>query len=268
LVQQGQVLAVIDTADLAAQLTRAEAEAKGTEAQVDQVQALISQRQAERAYAAQEHDRAQELTQRGVQSQSVSDAKKAALDTAEATLASALAQLDTAKRSVEAAYALVGQYKTQIADATLTSPVLGRVLYRLAQPGEILAAGGKVLTVLDLSQVYMEIFLPADQAAATAIGAEARIRIDSIDYAIPAYVSFVAPEAQFTPKQVETASEREKLMFRVKVRLPEELVQAYIDQVKTGVRGEAFIKLSGAEDMAWPAQFVGKPIPAAALPGN
>ena len=155
-----------------------------------------------------------------------------------------------------------------IADATLTAPVLGRILYRLSQPGEVLGGGGKVITLLDLSQVYMEMFLPADEAMRTGLGAEARIRLDSIPYAIPAYVSFVSPEAQFTPKQVETAEEREKLMFRVKVRLPEELVKAYIDQVKTGLRGVAYIRLAGAEDLPWPVEFVGEPIPADALPGN
>ena len=176
--------------------------------------------------------------------------------------------LNTSERGVDAALALVTQYETQIADATLTAPVLGRILYRLSQPGEVLGGGGKVITLLDLSQVYMEMFLPADEAMRTGLGAEARIRLDSIPYAIPAYVSFVSPEAQFTPKQVETAEEREKLMFRVKVRLPEELVKAYIDQVKTGLRGVAYIRLAGAEDLPWPVEFVGEPIPADALPGN
>ena len=132
----------------------------------------------------------------------------------------------------------------------------------------MLGGGGKVITLLDLSQVYMEMFLPADQAMRAGLGAEARIRLDSIPYAIPAYVSFVSPEAQFTPKQVETADEREKLMFRVKVRLPEELVKAYIEQVKTGLRGVAYIRLAGAEKAPWQVKLLGQPIPADALPGN
>lgn len=268
LVQTGDVLAVMDTRELQAQMTRAEADAARAASQVEEVRALIEQRRAERTLAEEEFMRATELAARGVNSQAVADTAKTRLATSEATLNAALAMLNTAERGVDAANALVAQYETQIADATLTAPTLGRILYRLSQPGEVLGGGGKVITLLDLSQVYMEMFLPADQAMRTGLGAEARIRLDSIPYAIPAYVSFVSPEAQFTPKQVETADEREKLMFRVKVRLPEELVQAYIEQVKTGLRGVAYIRLAGAEDQPWPVEFVGEPIPADALPGN
>ncbi len=268
LVQPGDVLAVMDTRELEAQLARARADTARAASQVEEIRALIAQRRAERALADEEFTRASRLAERGVNSQAVADQQKTRLATAEAALNAALAQLNTAERGVEAANALVVQYEAQVADATLTAPVLGRVLYRLAQPGEVLGGGGKVITLLDLSQVYMEMFLPADQAMRTGLGSEARIRLDSIPYAIPAYVSFVSPEAQFTPKQVETAAEREKLMFRVKVRLPQELVEAYIEQVKTGLRGVAYIRLAAGEDLPWPEEFVGQPIPADALPAN
>lgn len=247
---------------------RAEADTARAASQVEEVRAMIELRGAELAQAEDEFDRASQLAERGVNSQAVADQAKTRVAISEAALHAALAQLNTAERGVEAANALVAQYETQVADATLTAPVLGRILYRLAQPGEVLGGGGKVITLLDLSQVYMEMFLPADQAMRTGLGAEARIRIDSIPYAVPAYVSFVSPEAQFTPKQVETQSERERLMFRVKVRLPEELVSAFIEQVKTGVRGVAYIRLAGAENEPWPTEYVGDPIPAGTLPAE
>ena len=97
----------------------------------------------------------------------------------------------------------------------------------------------------------MEVFLPAGQAGLLRIGAEARIVLDALpDYAIPAAVSFVSPEAQFTPKQVETMSEREQLVFRVRVRVPQELVQGRIEHVKTGLRGVAVIRVDAGAD--WP----------------
>ena len=127
----------------------------------------------------------------------------------------------------------------------------GRVLYRLAEPGEVVGAGGPILTLLSLENVYMEVFLPAREAGLLPIGAEARIVLDALpDFAIPATVSFVSPEAQFTPKQVETMSEREQLVFRVRVRIPEDLVAGRIEHVKTGLRGIAVIRL--APDSAWP----------------
>lgn len=268
LVQPGDVLAVMDTRELEAQRARAEADVARANSQVEEVRAMIDLRRAENAQAQDEYDRASALAERGVTSRSVADQQKTRLTTSAAALHAAEAQLTTAQRGVEAATALVAQIETQIDDATLRAPVLGRVLYRLGQPGEVLGGGGKIITLLDLSQVYMEMFLPADQAMRTGLGAEARIRLDSIPYAIPAYVSFVSPEAQFTPKQVETAEEREKLMFRVKVRLPEELVAGNLEQVKTGLRGVAFIRLAGAEDAPWPRDFVGDPIPADALSGD
>ena len=107
----------------------------------------------------------------------------------------------------------------------LKSPIAGRVLYRLAEPGEVLAAGGKVLTVLELTDVYMTIFLPTALAGRIAVGSEARIVLDAVpQYVIPATISFVAARAQFTPKDVETRTEREKLMFRIKVRIDPELL--------------------------------------------
>lgn len=166
-------------------------------------------------------------------------------DTAQAQADAARAQADAAQRQIQVAQAQVEVTKSRIKDATLISPVTGRVLYRLVEPGEVLAPGGKALTLVDLSDVYMEVFLPSDQAAALKTGAPARITVDyEPDKSAAASVSFVSPEAQFTPKQVETKSEREKLMFRVKIQIPAELVTHYIERIKTGVRGVGYVKVS------------------------
>ena len=67
---------------------------------------------------------------------------------------------------------------------------------------------------------------------------------------IPATVSFVAAEAQFTPKAVETANEREKLMYRVKLKIDPKLLEEYRDYVKAGLTGDAYMKISRAAE--WP----------------
>jgi HlyD family secretion protein len=137
---------------------------------------------------------------------------------------------------------------------TLRSTVEGRVLYRLAEEGEVLGNGGKVLTLVNLGDVYMEIYLPAQDAVKAKIGADARIVFDiAPEYAAPAKVTFVAPEAQFTPKQVETRSERDKLMFRIKLSVPPERVLPYIERVKTGIRGVGYVRLDDA--VAWPERL-------------
>jgi len=129
--------------------------------------------------------------------------------------------------------------------------VTGRVLYRLAEAGEVLGPGGKALTLVNLEDVYMEIFLPSEQAASIKVGADARMTVDyEKGRAAVGYVSFVSPEAQFTPKQVETKSERDKLMFRVKIQVPKELAMEYVDRIKTGIRGVGYVKIDPAA--AWP----------------
>lgn len=255
LVVSGQTLAKIDTAQLQAKLLRAEAGIAGAESEVSSARATIAQANAELILADQEISRARELIKKGHISKETYDMRMSQLAVAKANLEAAKAMLVSRQRSVDAAHADRQEIQTQIDDATLVSPTLGRVLYRLSEPGEVLGSGGKVLTLVNLSDIYMEIFLPSSQAHRIAIGAETRIKLDILDFAIPAAVSFVSPESQFTPKQVETPSEREKLMFRVKVRIPQKLVLDHINDVKTGVRGVAYIRLttlSGEQPSPWP----------------
>jgi HlyD family secretion protein len=108
--------------------------------------------------------------------------------------------------------------------------------------------------MVDLVDVYMTFFLPANQAGRVVLGQEARLVLDAVpQYVIPARVSYVASVAQFTPKTVETASEREKLMFRVKARIDPELLKKYMTAVKTGVPGMAYLRLD--QEAVWPEQL-------------
>lgn len=266
LVKPGQVVAKIDTAQLRAQLARANAEIASAESQVAAAVAAVAQTQAQLVLANQALKRASELVEKGHTSRETYDTTVSNRDVATANVAAAKATLLARQRGVDATKAAAQEIQTQIDDATLTSPTIGRVLYRLAEKGEVLGSGGKVLTLVDLADVYMEIFLPAEQAARVAIGAESRIKLDVTDFAIPAKVSFVSPQSQFTPKQVETEVERAKLMFRVKVRIPEQLVLAHIEKVKTGIRGVAYVRLSGTANPPWP-DFLRK-LPPGVAPGK
>ncbi|MGI2177008.1 HlyD family secretion protein [Shewanella frigidimarina] len=255
LVQAQQVVAKINTDQLRAKLIGAEANVASAESQVASALATIEQAKAEQLLAEQELHRARELVKNNHISKETYDTRVSQVAVAKAALEAAKAGLVYRERMVDAVKASTTEIQTQIDDCVLKSPVIGRVIYRLAEPGEVLGSGGKVLTVVNLADVYMEVFLPSAQANSIAIGAEARIKLDILDFAIPASVSFVSPESQFTPKQVETLSEREKLMFRAKVRIPQNLVQSHIDDVKTGIRGVAYIRLtttSGEKPAPWP----------------
>lgn len=254
LVQSGDVLAVMDTAELQAQRMRSLAAVASAEAAVAVAEAGVSQAEAKLALAQSEVKRSEELNRKGVVSQEALDIKRTEAQLSEAGLAASKAGVEAQKRAVDAEKAALKQIETQIADSTLYAPTVGRVLYRLAQPGEVVGSGGKVLTLVSLEDVYMEFFLPAAAAARLQIGDKARIVVDVMpDVSIPAVVTFVSPQAQFTPKQVETLAERESLMFRIRVRIPPELVQNQIERVKTGVRGVAWVRLASKTGLPdWP----------------
>lgn len=254
LVTAGQVLARIDTTELQAERAKYAADVTSEEASMLEAKATVTQRQAELLLKKANLRRAVKLVETGAISQEDRDQAQSDHDSARAVLEAAQRTVTARERSVVAAQALVDQIDAQIADTILMAPVRGRVLYRLANPGEVLSAGGKVLTIINLSEIYMEIYLPSEQAMRVPIGSQGRIQFDGTDFAVPAKVSFVSPEAQFTPKQVETRSERDKLMFRVKLRIPTSLIERHIEQVKTGARGIGYVRLD-PNPPDWPANL-------------
>lgn len=251
LVKPGQVLVKLDTVTLQSEMAEATAAVAAAQQKLAVAQAAVTRRKSEIELARIEAERSKNLVAENAGSQREYDVRKMTLETTTAGLAGDEANVKVAQEDVQVAQARVATIQTRIDDATLVSPVLGRVLYRLAEPGEVLGPGGKALTLVNLQDVYMEIFLPSDQAAAIKAGADARITVDyEPGRAAQAFVSFVSPEAQFTPKQVETKSEREKLMFRVKIQIPPALVHHYIEGIKTGVRGVGYVKVNSSAN--WP----------------
>lgn len=251
LVAAGDLLVEMDTDEIEAVLDRARAEVALARQTKAEAKAIAIQRQSELRRAEHELDRARSLFESDNISEAVFEERETEFQVAEAILGAAEARIETAESQIVAAEAEARRISARIEDSSLFAPLPGRVLYRLAEPGEVVPAGGPILTLLSLQDVYMEVFLPARDAGLLPIGAEARIVLDALpDYAIPAAVSFVSPEAQFTPKQVETLSEREQLVFRVRTRIPPELVADRIEHVKTGLRGVAVIRLDPSKE--WP----------------
>ncbi len=253
-VKAGQVLAVMNTDDLNAQLLEAEAGYKEAIAARKYALAIVEQYKSERAFAQTELQRFLVLFKKKHVSQENVDQRRTAFKSSDAALKAANIKVVQSDAGIKAAEARIKRLKANINDSTLKAPIAGRVLYRLAEPGEVLPAGGKVMTVLDLTDVYMSIFLPTKEAGKVSIGTEARLIIDAVpQYTIPAKVTFVAAEAQFTPRSVETRSERDKLMFRVKVKIDPKLLKKHIKKVKTGVPGVAYISL--APEKEWPEKL-------------
>ncbi|MCA6110326.1 HlyD family secretion protein [Bradyrhizobium cenepequi] len=278
-VTTGQVLARMDTTQLEAQLRQAKAQLRRAGIGVDTAKSVVSQREAEKktaiAVIAQRNaeldtanrkfERSTRLIRTNAVPQQVLDDDRAAAEGAkaavaaaeaqraasEAALSSAQAQVVDAEAAVDSAKASIDSIEADINEGTLRAPRDGRVQFRVAQPGEILAAGGRVLNMVDLGDVYMTFFLPTAQAGRVAIGADVRIILDAApQWVIPAKASFVANVAQFTPKTVETEEERQRLMFRVRAHISPDLLQRHIEQVKTGLPGRAFVRIDSNVD--WP----------------
>jgi HlyD family secretion protein len=254
LVEPGQIVARMDIETLSAELAKAKANLHEEEAKAGVVKASIVRSESEAKLAEVQFNRVKNLYSRKAASRAEYDEADNSLKTAKAALSEEKAKLATVTQAIEAASAEVKRTQTRIDDSVLKAPVKGRVLYRLAENGEVLPSGGKVFTLVNLTDVYMEIFLPAQEAARVRIGADSRITLDAAPgYAAVAKVNYVSPEAQFTPKQVETRSERDKLMFRIKIQVPPDVVMPYIERIKTGVRGVGYIRID--DSVAWPASL-------------
>lgn len=250
-VEAGQVLAVLESTETEEMLREAEADLRRLTLQLSETRAMLSSRQSELALAQIEYDRAAELRRSQNVSQSVLDQRRVAREAAQSSVDAAEAATGQIEAAIEGAEARVARTRAMLAELSLRAPRAGRVQYKLVQTGTVVAAGQRVYTLVDVTDVHMTIFLPTADAGRLAIGSEARIVLDAApDYRIPASVSFVASEAQFTPKFVETQDERNKLMFRVKLQLPRDLLAKYADYVKTGVTGVAYVRVD--PDTAWP----------------
>jgi len=281
-VSKGQILARMDTQQLEAQRREAEAQLQQAryavataQSQVNQkvsekgaAIAVLAQREAELVALRKRLDRAEILSKKGASSiQDLDDSRarflsgQAAISVAEAQIAAAEAAVITANSQllgshtvVTAIQATIDRLQADIEDGVLKAPCDGRIQYRVSQSGEVLSGGGKVLNMVDLSDVYMTFFLPTGLAGKLELGAEVHLILDAApQFVIPAHISFVADVAQFTPKTVETASERQKLTFRVKAKIDPELLKQHITQVKTGLPGMAYVQLEQQAD--WPSRL-------------
>ncbi|CRI54738.1 HlyD family secretion protein [Pseudomonas sp. TE6288] len=249
-VTRGQLLARIDTRTMEAQRSQAEAEVLRARENYAAAQASVQLRQSELLLASQELKRVREIYQRKFASQQLLDQQQARYDTATSAVVAARAQLAAIKAAIGAAEAQVAQLTSEIDDSSLRAPIDGIIQLRLAEPGEVLGAGGRVLMLIDPSDQYMNLYLPAATTGRLTVGDQARIVLDALpEQALPAKIAFVAAKAQFTPKQVETRDERQKLVFRVKLRLTE---PSAVPQAKPGMPGAGYVRTA---DVGWPANL-------------
>jgi len=241
-VETGQVLARLDDAELAreveirraelgaARAALAELEAGSRREEIDQARANLSRTRAEAARATSERARQESLFAREVISTRELEGSQAADRVASALVDAAAHQLallesgarpeqiDQTRERMRQATETLALAETRLTYATLDSPLTGLVLAEHVEAGEQVAAGTPVVTIGDLSSVWLRGFVDETDLGRVRVGQAVRVTTDTwTDRVFPGTVAFIASEAEFTPKSVQTAKERVKLVYRIKV---------------------------------------------------
>jgi HlyD family secretion protein len=264
-VDAGQIVARIDPEALDAQLRQAEARIREARDSQQSALATVAEKKSDYDFKEKQYSRTRQLFQQRIVPEQNLDRDQGSRDAARAVWQSAQAKATLARNSVDAAVAEADRVKADIRESVLRAPIRGRIHYRLAELGEVLPAGGKVYTLINLADVYMYIFLPNADSGRLAIGDEGRILLDAArEFPIAAKVSFRSARAQFTPKTVETAEERHKLTFRVKLQLNPERLRVFEPFVKVGLPGMGYVRIDSSA--TWPSYLQLKPIDPSKLP--
>jgi HlyD family secretion protein len=241
-VTAGQTIAILDTIDTDLALREAVADREQADAQLRLLlagsrkediaasAATAASIAADLAGAEKELERQQSLLEQGISTAADRDDALARRDTLKGQLESAqqaharakagsrAQEIEAARATRDAMEARIGQLKQQIADATIVSPVAGRVTEKIAEPGELLAAGSPIVVVTALDHPWLTVYVGEPDLGKIRLGASAEVVTDGGERR-EGKVTFVASTAEFTPKNVQTRDERVKLVYRIKVGL-------------------------------------------------
>ncbi|WP_321915720.1 MULTISPECIES: HlyD family secretion protein [unclassified Paraburkholderia] len=251
LLAAGAIVAREDDAELRAQLDAARATRERATATRQRASDEADASTAQVRLARLEWTQASNLFASGQVSGVERERRQYALDGAQAAQDAARAAQGEASAAIAEADAQIARLQAVIDETIIRAPLAGRVEYRVVEVGTVLPAGGRVVSMLNPEDIYFTTFLPGQQAGRLSIGEEARIVLDAFPgEPIPATVGYVAGEAQFTPKYVETQGERAKLMYRVKLQLPLEVASRLAPRLKGGMTGEGYVRLDASQP--WP----------------
>lgn len=252
-VKENAVLAELSSEQSNSQVMAAEAGKDRAKETVVRAAAEVSARQQQQKVAKLDLENTRQLYQQALVSKAELDRRQAAYDAEVAAVHAAQAAQAEATAAVGQAQAQIHSADSTHQDMLIRAPKAGRVEYRIAEVGNVLAAGSKVVTLLDPSDVTMTVFLPTNTVGKLKVGDDARIVLDGLNAVFPAKIKFIADQAQFTPKYVETADEREKLMYKVKLAIPSEIALRYNQLLKGGMTGNGYVRLNSRAN--WPKQW-------------
>ncbi|TCP97272.1 HlyD family secretion protein [Cricetibacter osteomyelitidis] len=246
-VKKDQILTALSSETANAQLSAAKAQRQQALDAVNRATAQVETYVQQQKVAQLDLDNALKLRKENLVSNSEVTKRRADLDRIKAAVQSAQAAQAEAKAATEAAQAQIDQSSSIINDLVIRSPIDGKVEYRFVELGNVVNAGTRVASLLDPSDVSMNIFVPMTEMAKLKVGDEARIVLDGIDAVFPATISYIADYNQFTPKSVETRQERTKFMFKIKLKVSAEVALKYNSLLKSGMSGNGYVRLNNAD---------------------
>jgi HlyD family secretion protein len=264
-VREGQLIARLDARDLEQQVAMQEANAATTHAalaaalagsrkeEINAAKAALDQAQADLERLKPDDARVQQLHAQGILSARDAEASRAALEAARAKVDQASQQytlvrkgprpedIDQARAKDQQAQQALALARTQLGYATLVAPSDGVILSKNLEAREYAAPGTSVVTLADLRQVWLRAYIEEGELGRVKVGQKAWVSTDT--YPGRRYegrVSFLAQEAEFTPKIVQTRKERVKLVYRIKIEVPNPAME-----LKPGMPADAEIALGG-----------------------
>ena len=250
-VQQGAILARQDQAETKAQIAGAEAQRQRAMSAIGKAEADVAVHRKNQGLAQLEWDQAVMMRGKSLVSQVELDRRRLALEAETAGVAAAAEAAKEARDALGEADAQLARLKVILGEETIHAPVNGRIEYKIVEKDAVLPAGGRVALLLETDDVYMTVFLPDKVVGKIKMGDDARVLLDAFKEPLPAYISFVSPESEFTPKYVETQAERDKLLYRVKLQIPLDVARRYAGVLKSGMTGNGYLRTDSSRP--WPA---------------
>lgn len=249
-VKKGDLLATIDYRTMTSDLEVQKAKAEEISKRILSIDANIKGTKSDLNFYEKEVDRSKVLMKQKFASQLEMDQNNNKLEKTKAKLASLEADKNASEAEYKSLLASIQTAEINIEDMKIYAPSDGVILYRLVENGEMVSTSGRMFIMYNPDDLYMTIYMSSNFAGKVKLGDEAIIKLDAYkDKDFKAKVTFVAQNAEFTPKEVETQTEREKLMFRVKLTLNDNVTR----EAKPGMPGDGYIKIDNSKD--WPEKL-------------
>lgn len=252
-VKKDQILASVHASEIESQLEIAKATKQRAIEAKKRGEAETKVRLEQLSVANLDYNNAIKLKKQNLISNSELEKRLAQLKGQQASVDVAKAATLEATAAIEEAQANIDKVKNITNDMLLKSPINhGLTEYKIVQIGSVIPQGGKVISLLDYSNIFVNLYFPINTIGKIKIGDEVRIKINGVDAIFSAKISYIANHSQFTPKFVETKLEREKLVYAIKAKFPEYIAIKYHKILKSGLTCDGFVNIGNKK---WPSNL-------------